>query len=45
MIHLEVLGEGGQGFCDDSNKKRDDGGKGVKNCSNLRDGIYGQPLN
>ena len=27
-----------------SKKKREDGGRGVKNCPQLRDVIYGQPL-
>jgi hypothetical protein len=41
-------GRGYQGFCDNStknliNKKREDGGRGVKNYQKLRDVIYGQP--
>ena len=36
---------GGQGFCDDSNKTRNDGGEGVKNCPKLRDVIYERTLN
>ena len=47
---VTVLGEGGQGICDDSTKafviKRVTmgGGGGSKNWQKLRDVIYGQPL-
>ncbi len=44
-----VVGERGQGFCDNSTKvsvikKRDDGGREVQECPKLRDVIYERPL-
>ena len=46
---VTVIGGGGQYFCDGStkafsNKKRDEGEGGVKNCPKLRDNIYGRPI-